>query len=436
MKKALLFLTLVMGFYGHAQIITTIAGTGVDGYSGDNGLATNAQLNGPNTIAFDQFGNMYITDNGNSRIRKVANGTGIITTVAGTGNVGSNGDNGPATAADINPLSIVIDTFRDNIYFSEPGHIIRKINATGIISTIAGTGVPGYNGDNILAINAQLFYPYLGAVDALGNLYFSDYSNHRVRKITPSGIITTVAGTGSSGTGGNNGPATAAQLGSPVFMIMNTSGDLYIPDNVHPSVRLVNTAGIMSTVAGTGTSSGSLSDGIPATDAALILPNNLTLDDSGNMYIACTGVNMVRKVNSAGIISTIAGTGATGYGGDGGAAIFATFNRLNFVTYHWGNLYIADTRNNRIRRITYSTAGVDEMNNMRGVTIYPNPAKDEVTISAGEIIKDVLVKDVVGRMVMNKAGAGHELQLDISDLSPGIFFVEINGAFVGRFIKK
>ncbi len=249
-------------------IISTVAGTGVLGSSGDSGLATAAQLNGPSDVAIDTAGNLYIVDSGNNRIRKVTAATGIITTVAGGGSSGL-GDGGLATAAELtSPEDAIVDA-AGNLYISDYDvNRIRKVTATtGIITTIAGTGGYGFSGDLGVATAAEFQSPGYIALDGDGNLYVADYNNNRIRKITAStGIITTVAGTGVRASSGDGAAATAAELNGPWAIEFNTAGDLFIADYDGHSIRKVTGLGAPFTLPPTGAST----DGLVWLAAALL----------------------------------------------------------------------------------------------------------------------------------------------------------------------
>jgi trimeric autotransporter adhesin len=335
-------------------IISTVAGTGSYGYSGDGGLATSADISNPDDIDIDASGNIYIADVGNNRIRMVMKSTGILSTVAGTGSYGYSGDGGLATSADLKyPYGVAIDA-SGNIYIADTyNHRIRMVTkSTGIISTVAGTGPDWYSGDGGLATSAALYNPQGVAIDASGNIYIADTNHDRIRMVTKStGIISTVAGTGSNGYTREGGLATSAALNLPRGVAIDASGNIYIADTNNNRIRMVTkSTGIISTVAGTG-SSGYSGDGGLATSAALYYPQGVALDASGNIYIADTYNSRMRMVmKSTGIISTVAGTGSSGYSGDGGLATSAALNYPYGVAIDAsGNLYIADTNNNRIR---------------------------------------------------------------------------------------
>jgi hypothetical protein len=268
-----------------SQIITTFAGNGTSsGVVGDGGSATDATINGANGGAIDKYGNYYVADILGHRIRKVTP-AGIITTIAGNGSSGDAGDGGPATNAKLdNPGAVVIDT-AGNIYISDGNNYkIRRVDiSSGVITTIAGTGVSGYNGDNIPATNAQLGVVQDICIDKAGNLYLADQVNIRVRKISTSGVITTIAGNGGfSATGtGDGGPATAATFNWLASVAVNKAGDLFIADLNGAKIRGVNASGIITTVAGNGVYT-YIGDNIPAT-AAQFNPMRITFDLYSNL---------------------------------------------------------------------------------------------------------------------------------------------------------
>ena len=320
--------------------IVTVAGTGSPGFSGDSGPATQAQLTGPQGLALDAAGNLYIADTVNHRVRKVSL-DGTITTVAGTGKLGFSGDGGKATDAEFFGVVFLVVDGAGNLFISDlANHRVRKVTPDGIISTYAGSGpvedptnpppAPlkgGFSGDNGLAKNARLNGPQGLAVDAHGNLFIGDYFNNRVRKVDAvTGIITTVAGNGSKRSSGDGGLATAAGM-FPLGVAVDAGGDLFIADNSFAAnfdayrVRRVNAVtGIITTVAGNG-QAGFSGDGGPAISAMLDHPWPLAVDSAGNLFIGDWNNYRVRKVDAVtGMISTVAGSGRKNYAGDGGLA--------------------------------------------------------------------------------------------------------------------
>jgi sugar lactone lactonase YvrE len=384
-------------------MIRTVAGNGTAGFSGDGGFATAAQLNQPSGVSIDSMGKIYISDERNNRIRAFWV-SGAIETVAGNGTWGFSGDGGPATAAklycpsglvgDSSGNLYIADTCNDrirmiapngtirtvagngspagiidgiatsvplfspwdvaadsegNIYVAQPGiNRICKFTVGGTISTVAGNGYKGFSGDGGPATAAQLNAPWGIAADSAGNIYIADTSNHRIRKVSPDNLISTVAGNGTAGFSGDGGPATAAQLSQPNDVAVDSAGILYIADSGNQRVRIVRSDGTISTFAGNGGSNSS-GDGGPAT-AAQLCASGLTVDSRNNLFVADSCNHRIRKITPAGIISSVAGNGARGFGGDEGWAVEAQLNfPYRLAVDYRDNLYIADNFNNRVR---------------------------------------------------------------------------------------
>ena len=338
-------------------MITTYVGTGANGYSGDGGASTSAQIKNPEGVAVAPNGDLYVADSDNHAIRRVNFLTGVITTVAGTGNPGYSGDGAAATACKLSFPEDVAVLANGDIYIADTGnHAIRKVvAATGTISTIAGTGNPGSTGDFGPATAAKLNSPRGIAVASNGDVYIGDRSNNKIRKVTAlTGLISTYAGTGTAGFFGDGGLAAAARLKTPQGLHLQTNGDLYFTDSGNNVVRkIVAITTIITTVAGTGTA-GYTGDGGAATSGRLDAPEAVHLAPSGDLYISDTGNHVVRRVLAgSGTIATIAGTGAAGYAGDGGPATLAQFNRPRGIAVTTtGTYYISDKNNHRIRKVT------------------------------------------------------------------------------------
>lgn len=334
-----------------AQTVSALAGNGVPGFNGDGILATSASLNMPYGVAVDAVGNRYIADFANFRIRKVAP-NGVITTVAGNGNPGYSGDGGPATSASITTIFHPTVDAAGNLYLPDwDNHVIRKVTAAGIISTVAGSGVAGFSGDGGLAINATMMAPVAVATDADGNFYFSDAINPTVRKVTPGGIISTFAGNGNYGVSGDGGPATNATLTQPYGLAVDAAGALLIADVGGGRIRKVEKGGIITTVAG-GAVSGFSGDGGSATAASLSNPWDVKVDGVGNIYIADAGNGRIRRVSQDGKINTFAGDGTFASTGDGGPAAIAQISSPLGLAIGGGNLYFVATFDNLVRKIT------------------------------------------------------------------------------------
>ncbi len=341
--------------------ITTVAGNAAWIYAGDGAGATSSSIFLPFGIAADVAGNLFLADSSNNRIRRVDAVTGIISTIAGNGLTGYTGDGGLAISAALSgPSSVTLDA-AGNLYFSDSGNnVVRRIDAfTGIISTVAGSSsLHGYSGDGLLATHAALNGPNGLALDAAGDLYIADTANNVVRLVNAaSGIIGTVAGTGIAGFSGDSGPALSASLNNPWSLALASTGELYIADQNNQRIRKVSSGGIISTFAGIG-STGFSGDLGPATQAQLDVPSGVVLDVAGNLYIADSGNNRVRKVGAqTGTITTIAGNGGQSFGGDYGPATQGgLYGPYGLTLDNQGSLFIADVFHNRIRKVASNQA--------------------------------------------------------------------------------
>jgi uncharacterized repeat protein (TIGR01451 family) len=332
-----------------SQIVMTLAG----GYLGDGNLATSAALNQPRSVDFDSIGNLYIVDNFNFRVRKIDT-SGVITTIAGNGFNGYSGDGGPATAAsiEVGAQGVAVDASGNVLIADYNNCAIRKVNTSGIITTAVG-GVCGYSGDGGPASAATLGGPLDPTFDSSGNLFFIDSENCAVRKVNTSGIITTVAGNGTCGFSGDGGPATSATFNAISGIALDAAGNLYLADSVNNRVRKVNTSGIVTTIAGDGTG-GFSGDGGPATAAALFAPGDVEVNAAGIIYVSDVFNGRIRRIDAAGIISTLVGTGECCYSGDGGPAANARVTvPFGLGLDARGNLYFTDDNVYRVRKINF-----------------------------------------------------------------------------------
>jgi sugar lactone lactonase YvrE len=339
--------------------ISTAVGNGTGGYKGDGGPATSAEINQPYGIAEDSSGNLYIADSRNCVIRKVDT-SGNITTVAGNGSPGYSSSGLATNANLNSPLAVVLDSAGDMYISDAGNYVIQKVDhVTQDISTVAGMpGATGWNDSTpltaTLGTTVKLGYPYGLALDSGGNLYIADLYNSVIWMLNTSGNITTVAGSHSLGAGyaGDGGQATSSELNYPMGVWVDAVGDIYIADSSNYAIRKVTPSGIITTMAGTGTD-GFSGDGGPATSAEINFPADLTMDSAGNLYIS-EGDSIVRKIDTSGIISMVAGNynlGA-GYGGDGNVATAALlYDPFGLAFDPSGNLFIADRVNDRIRKV-------------------------------------------------------------------------------------
>ena len=333
-------------------VITTIAGTGERGYSGDGGLATVARMSEPFMCAFDAAGNLYIAEAMNHCIRRVYRDTGTIVTIAGTGEQGYSGDGGPATQATFNqPYSLQVDTNGDIYVVDRLNFVIRKIEAvTGIIRTVVGTGEPGYSGDGGRATIAQLREPNDCFLDGRGGLLIADVQDQRVRRLNlSSGVIATFAGNGAKERTGDGRSALEASILGARAVCMDGAGNTYIAEREGNGVRMVDTNGVMHTLAGTG-EFGYDGDGGPALEATWGGPKAIRCDHGGNLLVVDTENHAIRRVDAeTGIVTTVAG-GRLGGGGDGNRATTAAMDRPHGVEVDAaGNIFIADSNNHRVR---------------------------------------------------------------------------------------
>ncbi len=328
-----------------AGAAAVFAGTGIWGFGGDGGPAAVAILNNPSAVAVDPGGNLYIADTGNHRIRKVT-AAGVIGTAAGTGAAADSGDGFAPTSTSIDgPEGLLLDpagTLWIGEYF---GNRVRKLSASGFFLTVAGNGTAGYNGDSRSAVSAEMTGPGQPAIDSAGNLYIPDSGNHRIRKVAPSGIMTTVAGTGAAGLSGDGGQAVSAQLNGPRGVAIDAAGNLFIADTGNNCIRKITPGGQITTVAGGGA-------------VSLAAPRGVLAGFDQNLYIADTGNHRILALTPDGNLTTIAGTGTPGFFGDGGDALAAQFDNPVAITMDpYGAFYIADFDNNRIRRLTPGSPG-------------------------------------------------------------------------------
>lgn len=334
-------------------MLTNVVGTGHSGFSGDGGPATKAEMNVPAGLAFDAKGNLYIADRANHRVRRVDT-KGTITTVAGNGTAGFSGDGGPATKASLNlPSGLVVDS-KGNLYIADrSNNRVRVVSSNGIIKTFAGNGENGYHGDNMPALKATLDKPFGLALDKHNNLYIADRGNNRVRKVDASGLISTVAGDGGFYFIGDNGPAYRASIAGPTGLAVDGDGNVYIADRQNNRIRMVDKLGMIRTVMGTGQQDYN-GDSELARETNLHLPFSVALDKKGDLLVIDRSHYRIRKLIMKGNkVTTVAGNGIKLFGGDGGPSQGANLEFPHGIDVDSNdNVIIADKAHYRIRKIS------------------------------------------------------------------------------------
>ncbi len=423
MKTLLLIPFILFSFLSNAQIIITVAG---GGSAGDGGPATNAYISRPYSVVLSEDGSLYLCNS--AKVSKVSPAyNGILTTIAGNGIVGYSGDGYEAIYAQVAAIDVAID-WKGNVFLADASnHRIRKVSPLGIITTYAGTGTAGYNGDNIAATSAELYYPESIAVDDTGTLYIADKSNNRIRMVDTFGTITTIAGNGSVGFSPDGSMADTASL-DLYHIRLDKNGVIFFTDNAR--IRKIDMAGKLVTIAGTGIY-GYSGDGGPAT-VANIEGGAMGIDTIGNIFTAEGSSNRVRKIDTAGIITTVAGTGLGGYSGDWGDPLLAQLSGPTSVAIAPdGDIFIADGNNRRVRMVTTRDIphpnSVDNRAIQEGIKIYPNPSGDIIHfehLCEGCTIK---VTDLGGQQVPTDAvnRTATSASIDAGTWANGIYIVQV-----------
>ena len=418
-KKYVLILFVLCTYLVQSQTITTIAGDGSSGFSGDGGLAITAQLNLPFNLTFDKSDNIFIADTYNNSIRKIDSKSGIITTVVGTAD--------KKQISELKtPTGLTFDNY-NNLFIADLANLrIRKVNLdTGSSMTLVGKKSEKEEPN----INASLGGPFSVVFDTSGNLYISINGDSKVSKVEfATGKITTIAGNGETGFGGDGSLAKNAKLANPTGLALDNKGNLFIADSGNERIRKVDlSTGIITTIAGTG-ETGYTGDGSLAKNARLANPLGLAIDKKGDLFVVDRGNNRVRKINMmSGVITTIVGTGEAGFSGDGSLAKNAQLaNPTGLAFNKEGDLFVVDRGNNRIRKIS-GLSSSNETKNIEladSVSIYPNPSTDKITIELKNNVelKKALLYDTSGKqvkaMMLNNS-------LNVSKLPRGIYVLKL-----------
>ncbi len=450
--KWVLFLLIFLPWVGIGQVITTFVGNGTLSYLdiGDGGSATNTQIGYPIGLNFDNSGNLLVCEY--DYVRRV-NNFGIITTIAGSDTASGGGGiirNGvPATTVLLGPYAVCVDK-HGNFFIADQGSSEIRIvdSATSIINDYAGDGIQGYSGDGGPATNGKFNTITCVCLDTTrGFMYISDEFNYRVRKVDISSrVITTFAGTGTNGFNGDGQQATSANFSRVMGLALDHSGNLYIGDWDNGRIRKVDVStGIVSTFAGNGTT-GYSGDGGPATSAMINKSTAICFDSCGNMYFSDENNHRVRRIDAiTNIMTTIAGNGIPGFSGDGGLAHAAELNHPTGICIDKaGSLYVSDYKNQRVRRITFDTlcdgspshVSVSSVSASSLVSIFPNPATTEITITAPDRLNTLIITNLVGQTIFNQKTNTQQVEVDVSGFPAGVYFVKINGSEVRRFVKE
>ena len=394
-------------------VVSTLAGSTTKGYADGTGIA--AKFANPTQLAVDASGTVYVADWANSRIRKITP-SGVVTTFAGSGTPGF--ADGIGTSAQLNfPIGVAVDASGTVYVADTDNNRIRKITSAGVVTTLAGSGTVG-SADGT-GTTAQFSAPFSLTVDASGTVYVADTENHIIRVITPSGVVSTLAGTGTPGFA--DGAGTAAQFYYPKDVAVDASGTVYVADYFNSRIRAITPSGMVSTFAGTGTAG--FADGTD-TSAQFNFLSGVAVDASGTVYVADSGNRRIRTI-TAGVVSTLAGSGT--FGSADGTGTTAQFNTPDGVAVDAsGTVYVADRNNNNIRKIISSNSSLGiEDNIIKGFAMYPNPVKDSFKITAQEQINEVEIYNLLGQLLKYKAVNNSETTVSTAKLPAGTYFAKI-----------
>jgi sugar lactone lactonase YvrE len=422
-KKNFSLLSIVFFLNAKAQVVSTFAGS-TAGFA--DGTATAAKFSGPYGVAVDAAGNVYLADSGNNRIRKIT-AAGVVSTLAGSGVAGF-AEGAGNTAQFDQPFGVAVDAAGNVIVGDTGNNRIRKITAAGVVSTLAGS-IEG----NVDATGsaAQFNRPGGVAIDAAGTVFVADAWNHLIREISAAGVVSTLAG---STLGFADGTGTAAQFNYPEGVAVDAAGNVYIADGSNNRIRKITSAGVVSTLAG---STQGYGDGTGAA-AQFHLPIGVAADAAGNVFVADDLNHRIRIISPSGVVTSAAGSGIAGFAD--GAGTSAKFGYPHAVAADAsGNIFVADTNNNRIRKIT-GTLGTASYQPENQVLVYPNPATSIINVESGDISGGkVVLFDLNGRALQSKNIVGYRSAIDINGLADGIYLMEIHterGMVCRKIVKR
>lgn len=425
MKKLLLSISFIASsILMPAQVVTTMAGSGSQGSV--NATGTSASFNSPSGTCVDVAGNVYVADYANNLIRKITP-AGVVTTLAGSGAQGSTDATGTA-ASFFNPFGVAVDGTGNVFVTDQDNHLIRKITPAGVVTTFAGqVGVPGViNGTGTAA---AFNYPRGICIDAAGNLYVTDYFGHTIRKITPAGVVTTVAGQAGV-SGAVDATGTSASFFRPNGICLDFAGNLYVADRNNHKIRKITSAGVVTTFAGAGTSGSANGTG---TGASFNLPLGVAADAGNNIYVADNNNQRIRKITPAAVVSYFAGSGTVGSTDATGTS--ASFNGPTGIsTDVLGNFYVADQFNHKIRRISNPTAGITENTLSNSISVYPNPTTDVVHVELKAASK-VRVTNSLGQIILEQTMNSGKQTINLQNHAKGIYFVTVSQNEKAQTIK-
>ena len=414
MKKILLSISCAaITTLGFAQVVTSLAGSGTTGSVNATGPA--ASFNSPTGTCVDAAGNVYVADQANFLIRKITS-AGVVTTLAGSGTSGTVNATGTSASFD-NPFGVCVDASGNVFVSDQNNHTIRKITPSGLVTTFAGqVGAPG--AVDATGTAASFNYPRGLCIDGSGNIYVADFFNHSIRKITPAGVVTTVAGTGLSGNVDATG--TSASFNRPSGVCIDGAGNLFVADQLNHRIRKITLpAGVVTTYAG---STFGFADAT-STAAKFNLPYGVCADAAGIVYVADFNNQRIRKITTAQVVTTFAGQASVGAVDATGTS--ASFNGpIGICSNSLGNMFLADQFNHKIRKISNPAAGINENTLSNELAVYPNPSADLFYIDLKSVSK-ITVTNSLGQIVLNQTVNPGKQTIDLQNQAKGLYFVTV-----------